>query len=67
MKKGDKVKTIVMRTNKGKYKVFDPVKYGFGSYIVTGALSLIIGLGLMGMACISRAMGEPEKKNKKLV
>ncbi len=54
-----------MRTNKGKYKVFDPVKYGFGSYIVTGALSLIIGLGLMGMACISRAMGEPEKKNKK--
>ena len=67
MKKGDKVKTIVMRTNKGKCKVFDPVKYGFGNYIGTGALAVIIGLGLMGMACISRAMGEPEKKNKKLV
>ena len=65
LSEGDKVKTIVMKTASGKYKVIDPIKYGFGSYIGTGAIAVIIGLGLMGMAAIAHAIGDEDGKKKK--
>lgn len=41
-------------------------KKGFNSDEKT-TFGVGVFLGLLGMTCISRAMGEPEKKNKKLV
>lgn len=34
-------------------------------HIGTGALAVIIGLGLMGMAAIAHAMGDDDDKKKK--
>ncbi|SNU08141.1 hypothetical protein SAMN06297422_11578 [Lachnospiraceae bacterium] len=64
-KVGDKVKVYAYQTAGGKYKIADPIKLNFGSYIVTGALAVLIGGGLCLMCVISRAMDNAGKKNKK--
>ena len=68
VKVGDKVTVYAYQTAGGKYKIADPIKLNFGSYIVTGAIAVIIGGGLCLMCVASRAMdnaGKGKKKKKK--
>ena len=66
VKVGDKVTVYAYKTSGGKYKIADPLKLNFGSYIVTGAIAVVIGGGLCLMCVISRAMDNAgKKKNKK--
>ena len=64
VKVGDKVKVYAYQTSGGKYKIADPIKLNFGSYIVTGIIAVVIGGGLCLMCVASRAMDNAGKKKK---
>ncbi len=64
--KGQKVKVNVFKNAKGKYKVIDPIKHDVGSYIIYGAIGGLVGLGLILLCVINKAMDNSEvRKNQK--